>query len=103
MIIHSAWKKDLRRNSPTPHLDVRDSAMKVQVNMYANLRQYAPGGAASFTLNMACGSTLINLIDTLNIPQGVNMVVLINGRRADVKTQLSPEDKLTLFPPMEGG
>lgn len=77
--------------------------MKVQVNMYANLRQYAPAGAASFTLNVASGSTLKDLIDKLNIPQSVNMVVLINGRRADVETHLSPEDKITLFPPMEGG
>ena len=27
--------------------------MKVQVNMYANLKQYAPDGAGSFNLNMA--------------------------------------------------
>ena len=77
--------------------------MKVHVSMFANLRQYAPAGAGSFTLNMTSGSTLKNLIDTLNIPQGVNMVVLINGRRADVETRLSSEDKLTLFPPIEGG
>jgi sulfur carrier protein ThiS len=77
--------------------------MKVQVNMYANLRQYSPGCEGSFTLNIACGSTLKNLIDTLNIPQSVNIVILINGRRADVETHLSPEDKITLFPPLEGG
>ncbi|UCE50877.1 MAG: MoaD/ThiS family protein [Desulfobacterales bacterium] len=77
--------------------------MKVQVNMYANLRQYSPANEASFTLQLACGSTVGNLINTLKIPQSVKMVILINGRRADANTHLSPEDKIILFPPMEGG
>lgn len=77
--------------------------MKVQVSMYANLKQYAPGGEGSFRLNMASGSTLKNLIDKLKIPRSINMVILINGRHADAETHLSPEDKITLFPPVEGG
>jgi molybdopterin converting factor small subunit len=77
--------------------------MKVQVNMYANLRKYSPANEASFTLQLACGSTVGNLINTLKIPQSVKMVILINGRRADANTHLSPEDKIILFPPMEGG
>jgi len=77
--------------------------MKIHVNLYANLKQYSPVGAGSFTLNMASGSTLKNLIDTLNIAPKVKMVILVNGRRADVETHLSPEDKITLYPPIEGG
>jgi molybdopterin converting factor small subunit len=77
--------------------------MKVQVNMYANLRQYSPANETSFTLKLACGSTVGKLINTLKIPQNIKMVILINGRRADADTPLSPEDKIILFPPMEGG
>jgi molybdopterin converting factor small subunit len=82
---------------------MKDRHMKVQVNMYANLRQYSPANEASFTLKLASGSTVSKLISTLKIPQNVKMVILINGRRADADTHLSPEDKVTLFPPMEGG
>jgi len=77
--------------------------MKVMVNLYANLRQYSPAKEASFALKLACGSTVSNLINTLKIPPRVKMVMLINGRQAGINTHLSPEDKVTLFPPMEGG
>jgi molybdopterin converting factor small subunit len=77
--------------------------MQVQVNMYANLRQYSPTNKTSFMLNIASGSTVSNLINALNIPQNVKMVILINGRRAEASSHLSPEDKVTLFPPIEGG
>jgi sulfur carrier protein ThiS len=77
--------------------------MKVHVNVYANLRQYSPAGVGSFTLNMASGSTIKNLIAALNIARNVKMVILVNGRRADAETHLSPEDKITLYQPIEGG
>ena len=77
--------------------------MKVQINMYANLRQYSPAKEASFTLKLASGSTVSHLINTLKIPPNVKTVILINGRRANADTPLSPEDKIILFPPMEGG
>ena len=77
--------------------------MNVQVNLYANLRQYSPAKEASFTLKLASGSTVSHLIKTLNIPQSVKMVILINGRHAGADTPLSPGDKIILFPPMEGG
>ena len=82
---------------------MKNEDMKVEVNLYANLRQYSPANEASFTLKLASGSTVGNLISTLKIPPNVKMVILINGRHADANTQLSPEDKIILFPPMEGG
>ena len=82
---------------------MKDRDMKVEVNLYANLRQYSPAKEASFTLKLASGSTVGNLISTLKIPPNVKMVILINGRHADADTPLSPEDKIILFPPMEGG
>ena len=77
--------------------------MRVQVNLYANLRQYSPAKEASFTLKLASGSTVGNLISTLRIPPNVKIVILINGRHAGADTPLSPEDKIILYPPMEGG
>jgi molybdopterin converting factor small subunit len=82
---------------------MKDKDMKVEVNLYANLRQYSPTKETSFKLDLACGSTVSNLINTLKIPQNIKMVVLINGRHADADTHLSSEDKIVLFPPVEGG
>ncbi|MGE5255892.1 MAG: MoaD/ThiS family protein [Hyphomicrobiales bacterium] len=77
--------------------------MKVQVSLFANLRDYAPGGEGNFDLALAAGATVADLFAALNVPPQVQAVVLVNGRRAEPATPLSPEDAVTLFPPMEGG
>ncbi len=77
--------------------------MKVQISMYATLKQYAPGGRGNFELNLASGATVKTLIERLKIPQTVEKVILINGRLADDGTRLSDVDKITIFPPIEGG
>ena len=82
---------------------MKDDIIKIRVNLYANLRQYSPAKESSFTLKLDSKSTVSHLIQTLRIPQNVKMVILINGRHADADTPLSAEDKIVLFPPMEGG
>jgi molybdopterin converting factor small subunit len=77
--------------------------MKIQVSLFANLRDYSPNGKGSFDLALAAGATVADLFAALNIPPQVQAVVLVNGRRADPGTPLAPEDAVTLFPPMEGG
>jgi molybdopterin synthase sulfur carrier subunit len=77
--------------------------MKVHVSLFANLRDYAPGGEGNFDLTLAAGATVADLFAALNVPPQVHAVVLVNGRRAEPGTPLAPEDTVTLFPPMEGG
>lgn len=77
--------------------------MKVQVSLFANLRDYAPAGEGSFDLGLAAGATVADLLTSLHIPPEVQAVVLVNGRRAEPTTPLASEDTVTLFPPMEGG
>jgi molybdopterin converting factor small subunit len=77
--------------------------MKVQISMYATLKQYAPGGRGNFELNLIAGATVKTLIDRLKIPQNAQKVILINGRLAKDTTQLADADKITIFPPIEGG
>jgi molybdopterin converting factor small subunit len=77
--------------------------MKIQVNLFANLCDYAPGGEGRFDLGLASGATVADLVATLHIPPEVQAVVLVNGRRAEPTTPLVTEDIVTLFPPMEGG
>ncbi len=77
--------------------------MKVQVSMYATLKKYAPGSQGNFELNLAAGATVKTLMERLQIPQTVERVILINGRLADDGTRLADADKITIFPPIEGG
>lgn len=77
--------------------------MKVLISMYATLKQYAPGGQGNFELKLASGATVKTLIEQLKIPQTVAKVILINGRLADDGTRLADADKITIFPPIEGG
>jgi molybdopterin converting factor small subunit len=77
--------------------------MKVQVSLFANLRDYAPGGEGRFDLGLAAGATVADLVAKLQIPPAVQAIVLVNGRHAEPTTLLAPDDAVTLFPPMEGG
>jgi molybdopterin converting factor small subunit len=77
--------------------------MKVQISMYATLKQYAPRGQGNFELKLASGATVKTLMEHLKIPQNAERVILINGRLADDATQLADADKITIFPPIEGG
>jgi sulfur carrier protein ThiS len=77
--------------------------MQVHVDTYANLRQYAPAGRGSFDLTLDSGATVSGIIDALNIPGAVKVVILVNGRRAAGDTRLKAADKITLYPPIEGG
>ena len=77
--------------------------MQVHVETYANLRQYSPTGRGSFDLNLDDGATVSSVIGALGIPRTVKKVILVNGRRAAEDTRLVTKDKITLFPPIEGG
>lgn len=77
--------------------------MKVKVNTFANLRDYAPGGRRPIDLSLPDGATVADLLAALRIPPTVQAVMLVNGRRAEAATLLHDGDDVTLFPPMEGG
>ena len=77
--------------------------MQVHIDTYANLRQYSPAGRGSFDLTLVSGAAVSSIVETLNIPKTVKMVILVNGRHATEDTRLKAADKITLFPPMEGG
>ena len=77
--------------------------MQVHIETYANLRQYSPAGQRSFDLNLASGATVNSMIEALGISRTVKMVILVNGRRTKEGAQLNEADKITLFPPIEGG
>ena len=77
--------------------------MKVQISMYATLKQYAPGNQGNFELILADRATVKTLIERLKIPPTVQKVILINGRLVEDGTRLADGNQVTIFPPIEGG
>ncbi|MCU0559585.1 MAG: MoaD/ThiS family protein [Desulfobacterales bacterium] len=77
--------------------------MKITVNLFANLRDYAPAGQRPAEVSLPGGATAADLLSALRIPPAVQAVLLVNGRRAEAAALLADGDEVTLFPPMEGG
>ena len=52
--------------------------MRVQIRLFANLRQYAPGGEHVFELELSPGATAGQLLKSLHIPSTEEKVILVN-------------------------
>ena len=77
--------------------------MKVHVNLYVNLKKYAPQGNSSFDVQLESGATVKAVLKILKIPADEKSVVLINGRNADETSALREKDTVTLYSPISGG
>ena len=77
--------------------------MKVRVDLYVNLKKYAPFGDSSFELQIEPGATIKTVLEVLKIPAEEKVVVLINGRNADESDPLKEKDTITFYSPISGG
>ena len=79
--------------------------MKVEVQLFATLSVYRPGGAAGdgVTLEVSDGTTVHELIQVLEIPPEVDCLRVVNGHDAPFDQRLVEGDVLSLFPPLAGG
>ena len=75
--------------------------MKIQIQLFAYLRKYAPGEHDRFELEH--GATLGDIASLLGIPTSQDRLNLVNGRHADDETRLAENDEVSLLTPMEGG
>ncbi len=80
--------------------------MKVNVKLYATLRQYAPKDleiGESFPIELEKG-TIEEAIERLGIPEDSVTIIMVNGvQTRNRSTQLHDGDLLVLFPPVGGG
>jgi molybdopterin converting factor small subunit len=75
----------------------------VHVRLNALLRKFAPEGHAEFSLQMAEGCTIKDLLVRLGIPSSQVGFATVNLRYTpDVRT-LRTGDQVILFPPLTGG
>ncbi len=77
--------------------------MRVQIRLFSNVRQYAPDDGGSFQLELGVGATVHRLVEKLEIPSSVKLVILVNGYHGNENTVLADGDTVILFPPMAGG
>ena len=79
--------------------------MKVEVALFATLAAYLPaaGGGDSVTLDLPDGTTVGQVIESLEIPADLDCLRVVNGRDAPPEQVLSDGDVLSVFPPLAGG
>ncbi len=77
--------------------------MELEVRLYNDFKQYAPGREHVFRIALAAGATIGQALDILKIPPDKPATVLLNGRRADGHTPITPRSRLVIFAPVSGG
>ncbi len=76
--------------------------MDIHVKLYSSLKKYAPGDQSEFELTLEPGTTITDIHNLLQIPEG-DHVALVNGRRSDLNSELTNGDTLVFLPPISGG
>ena len=84
--------------------------MRVNVRLFASLRELLPGAdRGRATLEVAEGSSLLDLIERLTIPDRQAQMVLVNGDQAPRRPAaraavlLKEDDTIAIFPAVAGG
>jgi len=79
--------------------------VKVEVHLFATLSGYLPDGTTGdgVALEIPEGSTVADVVRTLEIPDSFDCVTVINGHDVPSDQPLADKDVLSLFPPLVGG
>ena len=74
--------------------------MHVRVRLYASLRK---DRAPEEDVEVPPGTTTASLIEMLGLEVPAVTLIFINGRHADLMTEIRDGDEMALFPPIGGG
>ena len=81
--------------------------MHVQVKLFATFRQYLPPNskAGACDLEVPAGTQVLKVLSNLGVPleKPDSVVILVNGRQADLKHTLDEGDVVSAFPAIAGG
>jgi sulfur-carrier protein len=87
-------------NTHILHILERMKAMTIKVRLFATLRD---GRDKEVMVEGTDGMTCQDIIDQLAISEEDVSILLVNGRDAKLDDSLSPEDVVSIFPPVGGG
>ena len=81
--------------------------MKINIKLYATLRQYLPN-AAELTnaegIDVDEGTTVAQILERLSLPDNLRVLALVNGVHCKEKdAALKDRDSLLIYPLMSGG
>ena len=74
--------------------------MKITVKLFATLRDFGPDIEEK---SVPEHSTIEAVIDSLNLPEDIPLLTIVNGVHTDRQKELREGDVLALFPPVGGG
>ena len=80
--------------------------MEVQLKLFATLRKKLPLGsqAGKTSLTLADGTSILDVIHHMDIPEDLAQMVLLNGEQTrEFDLVLTDGDSLSIFPPVAGG
>ena len=80
--------------------------MKVELNLFASLARFAPdkiGSHGHLILDVAEGTTIMELLNRLKIPIDKIRMIFLNGLHATGDEVLNDRDRVGVFPPVAGG
>lgn len=74
--------------------------MKITVKLFATLRDFGP---EIQEMSISDDSSIEKVISSLNLPEDMPLLKIVNGVHTDQKEKLKEGDVLALFPPVGGG
>jgi sulfur carrier protein ThiS len=79
--------------------------VEVTVKLVSILKKYSSVNSQNdeITLFLKDSAKIYDLIKELKIPPDTPLLILKNGSYADIHTELQPDDKITILPPVSGG
>lgn len=79
--------------------------MKVEIRVFGGLEKNIPGAIYGKPIEMDVpgSTTVISLLEMLNIPEKQVFTILVNGIHAKKEQILESGDRVAFFPPVGGG
>jgi sulfur carrier protein len=74
--------------------------MKITIKLFATLRDFGP---EIQEMSVSENSTIEKVVKSLNLPEEIPLLTIVNGVHTDPKEMLKGGDVLALFPPVGGG
>jgi len=80
--------------------------MKIELRLFASLARYTPdrtGSLGNCIMEIAEGTTIIDILRRLEVPLDKVRVIFLNGLHAAGEEVLKEGDRVGVFPPVAGG